>query len=73
MVFLSVIPIGLELRKQAKMARKAKVEYADETHEPFENPIDEEGHPVHLDGPADDDGLTDNASPAKHETGSSDS
>jgi membrane-associated protein len=72
-VFLSVIPIGLELRKQARMAREAKVEYADETHDPFENPIDEEGHPVHHDGPADDDGLTHNDSPAKHETGSSDS
>ncbi len=52
-VFLSVIPIGLELLKQARMARRATAEYGEEHPPPFENPIDEEGHPVHPEGPED--------------------
>lgn len=45
-VLLSVVPIGLELRKQAMLARQATAEFAEDNPEPFENPIDEEGHPV---------------------------
>ncbi|MCB0828391.1 MAG: VTT domain-containing protein [Solirubrobacterales bacterium] len=48
-VLLSVIPIMLELRKQARMASEATEEFADEAPAPFENPIDEEGHPLHHD------------------------
>lgn len=46
-VILSVIPIMNELRKATRRPKSAPIE-------PFENPVDEEGHPVH-DHPADED------------------